>query len=59
MKMIRKNLWIPSLISSIKSKLNKKFKPQDSHGNIKFSTTDYFLSGLHFSFKIQVIITIR
>ena len=52
--MIRKNLWIPSLISSIKSKLNKKFKPQDSHGNIKFSTTDYFLSGLaifHLKYK--------
>lgn len=46
MKMIRKNLWIPSLIASIKSKLNKKFKPQDSHGNTKFSTSDYFLSGL-------------
>ena len=42
MKMIRKNLWIPL----IKSKLKKKFKPQDSHGNIKFSTTDYFLSGI-------------
>ena len=44
MKMIRKNLWIPSLISSIKSKLNKKFKPQDSHGNTKFSndTSHYY-----------------
>ena len=42
MKMIRKNLWIPSLIASIKSKLNKKFKPQDCHDNT-YSTTDYFL----------------
>ena len=46
MKIIRKNLWIPSLISSIKSELNKKFKHQDSHGNIKFSTNTISLISL-------------
>ena len=43
MKMIRKNLWIPSLILSIKSKLNKKFSPQDSHGNTKISMTIFYV----------------
>ena len=41
-------------ILSIKSKLNKKFKPHDSHGNIKFTTTDYILNSLaifHLKYK--------
>ena len=54
MKMIIKKLWIASLISSIKSKLNNKLKPNYSHENTNFSTTDYLLSGLaifHLKYK--------
>lgn len=46
MKMTRINLWTPALISSIKKKINRKFKDEKQHGNTKFTITDYVLSGI-------------
>ena len=46
MKMIRKNLWIPALLSSIKNQLLKKFNNCKQHLNTKFSDSDCILSGI-------------
>ena len=44
--MTRINLWTPALISSIKKKINKKFKDEKQQCNTKFTITDYVLSGI-------------
>ena len=44
MKMTRKNLWIPDLLSSIKNKVIKKITVDNPHGNTKFNPTDYILN---------------